>query len=84
MQMQVCLVLQGNHDGEMVMVMVMVMMEMMVMMRIVRKNLRQIAEVSVKVRNGETSKRDVGGQTALPLNSSFHWKSFFVFLNVSS
>ena len=25
------------------------------------KNLRQIAEVSVKVRNGETSKRDVGG-----------------------
>ena len=58
------------------------MMEMMVMMRIVRKNLRQIAEVSVKVRNGETSKRDVGGQTALPLN--FHWKSFFVFLNVGS
>ena len=69
----------------MVMAMVMVIvMEMMVMMRIVRKNLRQIAEVSVKVRNGETSKRDVGGQTALPLNSSFHWKSFFVFLNVSS
>ena len=49
----------------MVMVMVMVMM-----MRIVRKNLRQIAEVSVKVRNGETSKRDVGGQTALPLKFS--------------
>ena len=54
----------------MVMVMVMVMMVMMVMMRIVRKNLRQIAEVSVKVRNGETSKRDVGGQTAPPLKFS--------------
>ena len=68
----------------MIMVMVVMVMVMVMMMRIVRKNLRQIAEVSVKVRNGETSKRDVGGQTAPPLNSSFHWKSFFVFLNVSS